>query len=607
MGGELTPEDVPAVEAFANHISIALENARLFDALRLSENVATKFQEKLRILHEVNFELTGIESLDELYQAVVETGLQRLRFERLALFLIEEDGKFLRGTYGTDETGHIRDEKHVREEINETKNKHLLDCLRSRTRSTHLESVALHGAGQELDKKGWNALAIVWDGINAIGMLATDNYLTQLPPQPYMEDLLSIYGNIVGHLIARIRNEQAMRESEQRYRALFEESPISIWEEDFSPVKRRIDALRAQGVKDFQSYFDSHPQEVTECAEMVRIVDVNKAALKIYRAGKKEDLLKSLRQALDMESLAGFQEELVAIANGKTVLYRECSDKTLTGEQIDVSLSWLVAPGYENDFARVIVSVVDITERKRAEIEREKLIADLEMKNAELERFVYTLSHDLKSPLVTINGFLGYLKQDAVSGNLERFHQDAQRIQSAADTMQRLLGELIELSRVGQFVYGPETVPFNDLVHKALALLPGHLESREITVRTHPNLPAVYGDKQRLVEVLQNLLDNAVKYMGGQVEPVIEIGITGYDNSNDPIFFVRDNGIGIPPEYHDHVFGIFNKLDPHTEGTGVGLSLVKRIIEVHRGRIWVESEAGKGSTFFFTLPATPPG
>jgi signal transduction histidine kinase len=336
-------------------------------------------------------------------------------------------------------------------------------------------------------------------------------------------------------------------------------------------------------------------------------VDVNKAALKIYRAGKKEDLLKSLRQALDMESLAGFQEELVAIANGKTVLYRECSDKTLTGEQIDVSLSWLVAPGYENDFARVIVSVVDITERKRAEIEREKLIADLEMKNAELERFVYTLSHDLKSPLVTINGFLGYLKQDAVSGNLERFHQDAQRIQSAADTMQRLLGELIELSRVGQFVYGPETVPFNDLVHKALALLPGHLESREITVRTHPNLPAVYGDKQRLVEVLQNLLDNAVKYMGGQVEPVIEIGITGYDNSNDPIFFVRDNGIGIPPEYHDHVFGIFNKLDPHTEGTGVGLSLVKRIIEVHRGRIWVESEAGKGSTFFFTLPATPPG
>jgi K+-sensing histidine kinase KdpD len=117
IGRELTPEDIPAVEAFANHISIALENARLFEALRETEKNATEFQEKLRTLHEVNFELSGIESLDDLYHAAVEAALKKLGFERFALFLIEGNGKYLVGTYGTDEKGRICDEHHVKEEI----------------------------------------------------------------------------------------------------------------------------------------------------------------------------------------------------------------------------------------------------------------------------------------------------------------------------------------------------------------------------------------------------------------------------------------------------------------------------------------------------------
>ncbi len=115
------------------------------------------------------------------------------------------------------------------------------------------------------------------------------------------------------------------------------------------------------------------------------------------------------------------------------------------------------------------------------------------------------------------------------------------------------------------------------------------------------NMPIVNGDRIRLVQVVQNLIDNAVKFMGGQTNPIIEIG---YENAElgIPIFFVRDNGMGIPSEHHGKIFGIFNKLDPDAEGTGIGLSLVKKIIEAHGGRIWVESETGKGSTFYFTLP-----
>ena len=232
---------------------------------------------------------------------------------------------------------------------------------------------------------------------------------------------------------------------------------------------------------------------------------------------------------------------------------------------------------------------------------KQKLIDELEDKNSELERFTYTVSHDLRSPLVTIRGFLGYLERDAREGNMDNFRKDLERISNATIRMDNLLKDLLELSRIGRLVNKPQDVPFEDLVRDAREILHGRLEKRGITVRTHPNLPLVHVDRSRLTEVLQNLIDNAAKYMGGQKEPIIEVGMDGYDASNQPVFFVRDNGMGIEPEYHERIFRLFDKLDVTSEGTGVGLALVKRIIEFHGGRIWVESELGKGSTFYFTL------
>ena len=235
--------------------------------------------------------------------------------------------------------------------------------------------------------------------------------------------------------------------------------------------------------------------------------------------------------------------------------------------------------------------------------ERESLIEELGMKNSELERFTYTVSHDLKSPLITINGFLEYVEQDMLLGDQERLRLDSQRIREATNRMHLLLNDLLELSRIGRLANPFETIAFEELVKASMDSVRGQIEAGGVRITIEPNLPAVYGDRQRLVEVLQNLIDNATKFMGAQSDPHIEIGMCKVQGAS-PVFYVRDNGIGISPDHYDRIFGLFNKLDPNSEGTGIGLALVKRIIEVHGGKVWLESELGQGTTFYFTLRAT---
>jgi signal transduction histidine kinase len=245
----------------------------------------------------------------------------------------------------------------------------------------------------------------------------------------------------------------------------------------------------------------------------------------------------------------------------------------------------------------------ELAERQRIQTEREKIIKELEAKNAELERFTYTVSHDLKSPLITIGGFIGLLEEDARSGNNVKFNKDLERIRDAKDKMHRLLNELLELSRIGRMMNPPTNIPFAQIIDEALILTRGRLMAGHVKVDVSQDLPNVRGDRPRLVEVLQNLIDNAAKFMGDQPHPLIEIGARV--QGGEQIFFVRDNGIGIEQAFHERIFGLFDKLDARSDGTGVGLSLVKRIIEVHGGQIWVESEGkGQGSTFYFTLPPT---
>jgi len=252
---------------------------------------------------------------------------------------------------------------------------------------------------------------------------------------------------------------------------------------------------------------------------------------------------------------------------------------------------------------RVNGTVADVTDRKLAEAERDLLIRELEQKNAELERFTYTVSHDLKSPLITVRGFLGSIERDVKAARYDRIPVDVERILNATSRMETLLDELLKLSRIGRIVNPPERVAFADLVQEAMDLVRGRLDEARVKVEIAADLPDVFGDRSRLVQVLQNLLDNSAKFTGSQESPRILVGSRPGASDGRPVFFVQDNGEGVAPENLGKMVALFQKLDDRSRGTGVGLSIVKRIIEVHGGKLWVESEGlGRGTTVCFTLP-----
>jgi PAS domain S-box-containing protein len=244
--------------------------------------------------------------------------------------------------------------------------------------------------------------------------------------------------------------EESASVSGQRYRSLFEDSPTSLWEEDFSAVKQRLDLLKQQGITDFRTYFAEHPQAVTECAALVRILDVNMAAVSLYKAAHKQELLKSLAEIMSTETQAHFIDELVGLTLGTTDYRWEGTDRTVRGEPIDVSITWAVAPGHEADYSRVIVSIIDIGERKRAEQE----ILSLSRFPSENPSPVIRLSPD-GAVLFSNKASISLLRSWSQSGSLNLPDEIRSCILSALETGIEQEGEISNADQIYSFLLVP--------------------------------------------------------------------------------------------------------------------------------------------------------
>lgn len=364
--------------------------------------------------------------------------------------------------------------------------------------------------------------------------------------------------------------QEALRETELLYRTLVEQTSVAIYRDaaqEGAPsiyISPQIENMIGYSPEDFSA---------------------------------EPDFWQSLLHPDDHHRVLEDIKQMLASGRGIASEYRM---KAKNGEWVWLGDEPVVIKNDEGNLLYIQGVLTDVTKQKESEAQRETLIKELEEKNSELERFTYTVSHDLKAPLITMGGFLGYLEKDALSGNVEKLRLDIQRISEANRKMETLLNDLLELSRIGRKMNPPEMVPFGQIISEAFIRAESRLNQRKIDVMVMTDLPSINGDRNRLIEVMQNLLDNAAKFMGDQPNPVIEIGAE--TKGDEVIFFVRDNGIGIDPKFHKKIFELFDKLNPRIEGTGIGLALVKRIIEVHGGRIWIESQLGQGATFFFTLP-----
>lgn len=249
-----------------------------------------------------------------------------------------------------------------------------------------------------------------------------------------------------------------------------------------------------------------------------------------------------------------------------------------------------------------LASLRDITERKEAERRHRELIDQLAAKNEELEQFAYTVSHDLRSPLVTVGGFLSILRSALKDGRQAAIEDALQRIERSVGTMARMIDDLLELARVGRGIDPGGLADVKQVVREAVRLLEARIKLSGAVVEIEDDLPVLRADPVRLQQAFQNLIDNACKFAEPGQPPQIRIGCR--HSGAEVILTVTDNGVGLSADQEDQVFELFSQVDDEAEGTGLGLAIVARVARLHEGRAWVESEGrGHGSCFCLALPA----
>jgi len=379
----------------------------------------------------------------------------------------------------------------------------------------------------------------------------------------------------------RIHAQQALKESEEKYRSFFEQS--------VSPM------LLAKGVQ---------------------FIDGNAAALNMLGLDSIDELQKltvlDISPEIQPDGMPSknLAETILTGLKNQGSAYIEWSHKRKNGEIFPVAIS-LTVIGVEDDEVLTHVIWQDISDRKLAEEELIKYHQQLEelveertneltAVNKELEAFSFSVSHDLRAPLRSIDGFSEALLEDYATKLDATGHDYLQRIRAAAQKMGQLIDALLDLSRVTRRELLKDTVDLSALAQDALKDLQHGEAEREVACTIQPGIRAK-GDKQLLRIVMANLLGNAWKYTSKNSQAQIEFG-TKVENG-ETIYFVRDNGAGFDMTYATKLFGAFQRMhhDDEFPGTGVGLATVSRIINKHGGRIWAESAPGKGATFYFTL------
>jgi PAS domain S-box-containing protein len=384
---------------------------------------------------------------------------------------------------------------------------------------------------------------------------------------------------------------------------------------DITERQKAQEALR-ESEERFRTAIETMPNAIVAIAENGYIAMVNPKVVEIFSYSQEELLGQHLELLLPERFRASHAKHRATYFDKPSPrpmgVGRELAGRRKDGSEFPVEIGLSFTRTQKGALA--LAYITDITERKQAEAEIRKLndhleqlvearTAELQTVNRELDSFAYVVSHDLKAPLRGITQLAGWLAADYAESLDDEGRSMLNLMVGRTKRMHEMIEAILQYSRIGRVKENPILIDLNVLVATVIDLL---APPPEIEIIVAADLPVIYGDETRIQQVFQNLIGNAIKYMGKQRG---NISVTCQDVQVAWQFSVADNGLGIAPQYHEKIFQIFQTLAPRdqVESTGIGLALVKKIIELHNGHIWLDSKEGEGATVHFTLPKVSEG
>ncbi|MCH8055124.1 MAG: GAF domain-containing protein [Deltaproteobacteria bacterium] len=598
---EFTPQDLQLLQAIGGQIGVAIENSRLYEETERQKEVQ-------KLLKELGQDITSL-NIDSLLKKLTDKVRKLLKVDVADVRVREGEKWQVKGLSGIDPSGFRR----FKTETARGRSGWILKNRRALSISdiTQDEETPSGETLKRVGIRGYLGVPLFSRSGQVVGVLRALTY----PPRKFTQDEVDLLQQLSNGVAIVLENSWLFRETERRAQ---EQEALNAIARATSQSLRLDELLHISLDKVLEvtgrerAYIrlkDPETGEITLAAHRGISEEYAETLVHNRTPGGKSDQVFESGEPLIVNDIEG------------TILKRE------TRQEGNSSIGWFPLKGRgevvgiltvstsesrpfeprEVELLQAIGNVIGVAlENARLFEDSNRLVKELKeltdllgAKNKELDTFVYTVSHDLKAPLVTLQGMADLLLSEYEGKLDEQGRHYLDRLKANAQQMEQLVLDLLALSRVGKEGHRPEEVSLDQVVDDLLLEWGETIRARGIRVVRH-DLPTLWGVQTHIEQVMTNLLSNAVKYLGDSAAPLIEIGAKD-DGDQRVECTVRDNGIGIDPAYHEKIFEIFQRLkETKAEGSGVGLAIVKKIIEGAGGRTWVESAKGQGSTFHFT-------